>query len=129
MTRPSRADRKAIRRLDGPAAALLAVSLVACGLIDNWSGVSDAKELQQTGLPARATILEIWDTGMTVNNDPVIGLRIEVTPDGRPPYIATIKKALISRLDVPRFQPERVIPVRVDPTDPQRVAIDFYTYE
>jgi hypothetical protein len=90
-----RANRKTIRHLDGLAAALLAVSLVACGLIDNWSGVSDAKELQQTGLPARATILEIWDTGMTINNDPVIGLRIEVTPDGRPPYIATIKKALI----------------------------------
>jgi hypothetical protein len=120
------ANRKTIRHLDGLAAALLAVSLVACGLIDNWSGVSDAKELQQTGLPARATILEIWDTGMTINNDPVIGLRIEVTPDGRPPYIATITKALISRLDVPQFQPERVIPVRVDPTDPQRVAIDFY---
>jgi hypothetical protein len=73
--------------------------------------------------------LKIWDTGMTVNNDPVIGLRVEVTPEGRAPYNATIKKALISRLDVPQFQPERVIPVRVDPTDPQRVAIDFYGYK
>jgi len=111
------------------AVALLAASLVACAAIDNLNGVSDAKALQRTGLPARATILDIWDTGITVNNDPVIGLRIEVTPDGGPPYIATIKKALISRLDVPQFQPERVIPVRVDPKDPQRVAIDFYAYK
>ena len=111
------------------AVALLAASLVACAAIDNLNGVSDAKALQRTGLPARATILDIWDAGITVNNDPVIGLRIEVTPDGGPPYIATIKKALISRLDVPQFQPERVIPVRVDPKDPQRVAIDFYAYK
>jgi hypothetical protein len=87
------------------------------------------RSCSQTGLPARATILEVWDTGMTVNNDPVIGLRVEVTPDGRPPYIATIKKALISRLDVPQFQPEKVIPVRVDSTDPQHLAIDFYAYQ
>jgi hypothetical protein len=101
LCRSVTADRKTIRYLDGLVAALLAVSLVACAVIDNWSGVSDAKELQQTGLPARATILKIWDTGMTVNNDPVIGLRVEVTTEGRAPYIATIKKALISRLDVP----------------------------
>jgi hypothetical protein len=129
LCRPVTADRKTIRYLDGLVAALLAVSLVACAVIDNWSGVSDAKELQQTGLPAHATILKIWDTGMTVNNDAVIGLRVEVTTEGRAPYIATIKKALISRLDVPQFQPERVIPVRVDPNDPQHVAIDFYAYK
>jgi len=63
------------------------------------------------------------------NNDPVIGLQVEVTQDGRPPYIATIEKALISRLDVPQFQPERVIPVRVDPNDPQHVTIDFNAYK
>jgi hypothetical protein len=49
LYRPLRADRKTIRHLDGLVAALLAVSLVACGLIDNLSGVSDSKELQQTG--------------------------------------------------------------------------------
>src|SRR5215831_10887206 len=83
-------------------ASLLAASLVACAMIDDLSGVSDAKALHRTGLPARATVLNIWDTGMTVNSDPVIGLRIEVTPDGAPPYVATIKRALISRLDVPQ---------------------------
>jgi hypothetical protein len=51
LHRPLRVDRKTIRHRDGLVAALLAVSLVACGLIDNLSGVSDAKELQQTGLP------------------------------------------------------------------------------
>ena len=53
-----------------------------------------------------------------------------MTTESRAPYIATIKKALISRLDVPQFfKPERVIPVRVDPNDQQHVAIDFYAYQ
>jgi hypothetical protein len=109
--------------------ALVAVSVVACAVVDNLAGVSDAKALRRTGLPARATILEIWDTGITVNDDPVIGLRVEVMRDGHPPYVATIQKALISRLDVPEFQPEKVISVRVDPEDPHHVGIDFYAYE
>jgi hypothetical protein len=119
---------KNARHLDRLLAALLTASFVACAVIDRFSGVSDARALQQTGIPARATILKIWDTGMTVDDDPVVGLQVEVRPDGHPPYIATITKALISRIDVPQFQPEKVIPVRVDPKDPQHVAIDFYTY-
>lgn len=109
-------------------ALLLAGTLTGCAVIDRWSGVRDAKALQQTGLRAKARILKIWDTGMTVDDDPVIGLRVEVAPEGGPPYVATIDRALISRLDVPQFQPEKVIPVRVDPKDPQHVAIDFYEY-
>jgi hypothetical protein len=121
--------RETPRHLHGLVAALVAASVFACAVVDHLAGVSDAKALRRTGLPARATILEIWDTGMTVNDDPVIGLRVEVMRDGHPPYVATIQKALISRLDVPAFQPEKVIPIRVDPEDPQHVAIDFYAYQ
>ena len=59
------AKRQTTRRLHELVAALL-VSLAACAMVDNLSGVSDAKALQQTGVPARATILKIWDTGVTV---------------------------------------------------------------
>jgi hypothetical protein len=37
-------------------------------------------------------------------------------------------KCLISRLDVPQFQPGRTIPVRYDPADHTRVGIDVYKY-
>jgi hypothetical protein len=121
-------EREITRHLRELFALLVAATLAGCAWIDHWSGVQDAKALQRTGLRANATILKIWDTGMTVNDDPVIGLQVEVKPDGRPPYVATIDRALISRVDIPQFQPERVIPVRVDPKDPQHVAIDFYDY-
>jgi hypothetical protein len=110
-----------------PLLALLALT-AACGTIDRMTGVSQAKELQATGVAAPAEVLRLWDTGMTVNQDPVIGLEVEVRPADRPPYRATIAKSLISRLDIPQFQPGKVIQVRFDPREPARVAIDVYKY-
>ena len=120
------------RRL--PAALLIlllgsSAGLAGCGAIDRITGVSTAKELQATGIAAPAEILRIWDTGITVNKDPVIGMEVEVRPTDRPPYKAKIEKSLISRLDVPQFQPGKVIQVRFDAKEPGRVAIDVYGYK
>ena len=92
------------------------------------SGVAETRRLQETGVPASARILEIWDTGITVNNDPVIGMRVEVDRTDGTAYPAVIPKSLISRLDVPRFQPGATVSVRVDPQDPAKVALDAYRY-
>ncbi len=107
--------------------AILAL-LAGCALVDRVSGVSEARRIQQSGVPASARIVEIWDTGMTVNDGPVIGMRVEISrPDGSV-YSATIPKSLISRLDIPRFQPGATVPVRIDPQNPDRVALDAYSY-
>ncbi len=99
-----------------------------CALIDRMDGVHDAKVLHRAGEPAEAVVLDIWDTGITVNQDPVVGLLVEVRPTDRPAYRATIGKSLISRVHVPQFQPGSRVPVRIDRTDPMRVALDAYTY-
>jgi hypothetical protein len=99
-----------------------------CGMIDRMTGVADAKDLQAGGVAAEAEVLSLWDTGITLNHDPVIGLKVRVRPTNGQPYEATIAKSLISRLDIPRFQPGDVIPVRFDPKNPSRVAIDLYRY-
>jgi hypothetical protein len=36
------------------------------------------------------------------------------------------EKSVVSRLDLAKFQPGMIIPVRVDPKDPSRVAVDVY---
>ena len=106
----------------------LAAVLSSCALVDRMSGVAEARRLQESGVAASARILEIWDTGITVNDDPVIGMRVEIDrPDGTA-YPATIPKSLISRLDIPRFQPGATVRVRIDPQDPAIVALDAYEY-
>lgn len=107
---------------------LLAILLAGCAVADRMSGVSEAKRLQAAGTPATARILRIWDTGITVNDDPVIGLDVEVTREDGSVYTATIPKSLISRLDVPQFQPGMSVGVRIDPQDPALVALDVYKY-
>jgi hypothetical protein len=104
------------------------LALTACAVIDRMSGVSDTKALQATGVAAEATVLRIWDTGITVNQDPVIGMEVEVRPADGKSWKATIPKSLISRLDVPRVQPGQVVEVRYDPHDTSLVALDMYHY-
>jgi len=106
-------------------AALLAL-VTGCsvtGMVDRATGEDVNREIRQKGLPARATVVEIWDTGVTVNDDPVVGFRLEVEAVGRPQWRAETR-ALVSLLAIPRVQPGAVLPVRYDPSDPSRVAID-----
>lgn len=101
---------------------------MGCAMIDRMSGVADTKALQETGVAAEAVIVRIWDTGITVNDDPVIGMEVEVRPVEGEPWNATIPKSLISRLDIPRFQPGQHVHVRFDPQDRSRVGLDEYRY-
>ena len=103
---------------------LAATLLAACtGMIRSFGGgMSD--ELRAHGLLARAEILEIWDTRWTINDDPVIGMRVRVAAMDRLPYEARIEKTTISRIDVPQFQPGKVLLVRYDPEHPEVVAVE-----
>jgi hypothetical protein len=122
-----------MRRLFPLAAALLLLPLaggsLGCsfnGMIEEATGMQEAAALQASGLAATAQVLSVWDTGTTINENPVIGLVVQVRPENREPYEATIKKSVVSRLDLAKFQPGMIIPVRVDPKDPSRVAVDLY---
>jgi hypothetical protein len=65
------------------------------------------------------------DTGTTINNDPVVEFILEVTPPDGKPYEAHAK-GLVSRLDIPAVQPGRIFPVKYDPQNPMRVALDVW---
>lgn len=110
-------------RLGLVAALVLQVACSLTGMVDQMTGEDVNREVRQKGLPARATVLEIWDTGVTVNDDPVVGFRLEVDAQGRPPWHAEAR-SLVSILAIPRIQPGAVLPVRYDPTDPTRVAVE-----
>ena len=64
-------------------------------------------------------------TGTTINQDPVVEFVLEVHAPGGEVYEAH-STALVSRLNVPQFQPGRTVPVKVDPPDRRRVALDLW---
>lgn len=106
-------------------ALLAGVPLAGCTGILSRVGFRMSKELRANGVSAPAEIQEIWDTGWTVNHDPVIGMKVRVQPAGLPAFEATIAKTLVSRIGLYQFEPGNVIPVRFDPRDPTVIAVDF----
>ncbi len=105
------------------AVAFVFASLSGCGIADHFTGEKEARLIRASGVPAEATVVQIWDTGVTVNQDPVVGFLLEVKPENQAAFQAKTK-ALVSRLAVPRVQPGARLRVFYDPKDTTRVAID-----
>ena len=82
-----------------------------------------SSKLLKSGVPASGVITQIWDTGVTINNNPEIGLEVQVTPSTGMPFTAKTKK-VISRLDTSYYQPGMSCTVRYDPNDTSKVAIE-----
>jgi hypothetical protein len=117
-------DYTGMKRLS--ALTALVFLLAGCAIANRMSGISEEKRLQEVGESARATIIAISDTGMTLNDDPVVRLRVTIHRAAGDDYEAEIPKSVISRVHIPQFQPGHVVPVRVDPVDRARVALDVY---
>ena len=113
-----------------PALAALSPAALACLVLSGCSGLMTrvgggmTPELERSGVAAPAEIVEVWDTGWTINDSPVIGMKVRVRPADRPEFEATIEKTTISRIAVPQFQPGNLIPVRFDPQNPASIAVD-----
>jgi len=83
-----------------------------------------ASRLRKTGLPGKALIKEVHDTGVTINNSPQVKLLLEIKNSLGQKYTTTIR-TLVSRLNPQLYQPGMTIPVLIDPNDDNKVVIDF----
>lgn len=80
------------------------------------------QQLLINGEAAEAKILKIWETGATVNEQPQVGLLLEVYAPNRPVYQAEAKR-VVSILNIPRIQVGSTVEVRFDPQNPARIAV------
>ena len=91
-------------------------------LLPLLKGSARNNQLIKQGLPAQATILRIWDTGVTVNDNPRVGFLLAVRPMERPAFQAEAYM-LVSRIAVAQYQPGALVEVRYDPSNSAKVAI------
>ena len=84
----------------------------------------NTSRLQKTGIPAVATILEVRDTGVTVNNNPQVKLVLEVRNNLGHKY-TTSCRTMVSRINPFAFQPGMQVRVKIDPRNEQNVVIDY----
>ncbi len=81
-----------------------------------------ALNLIHEGEPATAVILKVWETGRTVEQNPRIGLKLEIFPPERIPYEVEIKQN-VSKSDLSLFKEGRTLKVRLDPRNPKNIAV------
>jgi hypothetical protein len=84
--------------------------------------VGQDRSVLQNGIPARAKILNVRQTGVMLNNQPQVALQLEVHPPSGMPYQAQVK-AVIALVSIPQFQPGIEVPVKIHPMDPDRVVL------
>ena len=79
-----------------------------------------AMNLMQTGSRGIGTVLNVQDTGMTMNDNPRVKMTFSVEPlDGSPVFEAS-KTTFVSRVEIPRTGDR--YPVWYDPSDPSTWA-------
>ena len=84
----------------------------------------NASRLQKTGLPGKVRILEVKDTGVTINNNPQVKLMLEVKNSFGQKY-TTQCRVLVSRINPGAYQAGMELPVKIDPKNEKNVVIDF----
>lgn len=81
------------------------------------------RRILRTGEPGKAKVLRMFETGVTVNNNPMVKLELEVTPQRGATYV-TMTRVIVSRLNPMMYGPGSVVSVKIDINDPQQVVID-----
>ncbi len=85
---------------------------------------SRSNDLLTTGPPGRATIKSFTDTGGREGADPRVVVDLDVLVPGKDPYVTQVTTA-VPQVYLSKLQPGGSLAVRVDPSDPSALAIDW----
>lgn len=88
--------------------------------LDQAKKYTGQSAVNQTGLPAKAEVLAIEDTGMMINYNPVVRMKLKVTPDFGPGF-ETVAEAPVSKIAVPRVGD--TISIKYDPANNSNIAL------
>ena len=80
----------------------------------------DTSALMQTGLPAKAEVVSIEDTGKTLNFNPVVKMNLKVVPQNGIPF-EIITETVVSRIAIPRAGDE--INVKYNPEKTSQILV------
>lgn len=98
--------------------ALTWIAVFAVGFVIRFANRKKAQSLMATGKQGEATVLQLEDTGMRINDDPRVALLLEVRIPGYPPYHIR-KTVTIPMIRLSQVQVGSVVAVIADPMQPQ----------
>ena len=104
---------------------VITVAAIAIPIYFYRNNRKKAEALMAVGTQGEATILSLDDTGMRINDNPRVAMKLEIRmPNGVPYQI--IKTATIPIIRLSQIQVGSVVPVMVDmsdPTNPDKVGL------
>jgi hypothetical protein len=83
-----------------------------------------AEELKRTGIPGTATILEMTQTGVYINEQPQVKLKLRVEGQGQQPYELE-KRITVPLIVLGRLSSGQPLNVFIDRADRENVVIDW----
>ena len=108
--------------LTGGILFVVGVGLIIAGVI--WLRRSaDKDRISTTGLAGTGQITGLTQTGMMVNNQPVVKIEMLITVPGRQPYPASVQE--IVPLILLGSLGQGALPVRVDPVRPDKIVVQW----
>ncbi|GEM_PF-1305585 len=79
----------------------------------------------KNGINATAKVLKVWDTGTSINDNPQVGLLLELrTQEGT--TLEVEAKTIVSRLSVANVQPGVLANVIYEANKPQRLTVESF---
>jgi hypothetical protein len=85
-------------------------------------GLAAKSNLAQTGLPASGTIVSATQTGRLINHNPEVAFVVTVNHPQMGSYQAQTN-SVVQHIAMPRVQPGATVQVRVNPQNPQDIAV------
>ena len=90
------------------------IFFISCVITKNY------KYVNRIGETAEAVVLDISDTGITINDNPKVRLKLKVYPKDREPFEASVSQ-VVSRVAIPRIGDR--VHVKFDPNNPTNVIL------
>ncbi len=88
-----------------------------------FKNMAGNRNVIQSGVSAPAVILNVQDTGVTMNDNPQARIRVRVMPMGGEPFEAETT-TFVGRFQVGMYVPGASLMVKYDPNDKTKVAIE-----
>ena len=128
---PKKALENADKVLNTGLTGALAKGFMGKGFVDKMNSTLDmgqaaldtsnqAQWVEQNGIEAAADVIGVQDTGMTINNNPVVMLQLKVTTSVGTQFDTT-GQVMVSRIAVPRAGDK--IKIKYNPANPAQITV------
>jgi hypothetical protein len=85
-------------------------------------------DLLSEGIPAKATVLRIWDTGVTINDQPRLGMLLHIAPQEGEPFDVETKQ-IVPHSALGGFVTGAEVNIRYDERKPSRIVFQWASIE